>query len=462
MNKNLMTLAAGRSVLTIAFCCAMMILTSCTNDDNPVIPKTGRAVITVNPSALYEELNVAKLMSSLIESGVMTVRDSVLIYDQSGCLLTKLGVETNSLQPVTIETGDLPNGTYTLVAWQSAHASYGQAYYLSGEEQLSTVSIKTTSSNLGYMWAVGYASATVTVEGGSLEASVSPKSLGSIIEVWVDNLTVDKGYQRVRLIGSNAQYVNGCRLDPSLGEEDRWIMEREHGWDEYVGFVPSTTNYDRYFTLSHGNVTFYLYGEKEDGSRALIYNGDHHLGTGDFAFFYLDMNRLNWQPSFFGNIKDFVAWKTDRDAGILVNNPCLKWGSNVDEVRQYVKTGYQWWLPINEYPAAVRVGFWGVRYYLAGMFYEEYDFETEDGRNLQRVCDVCYDPALTLDMVNASLVRQGYVYKGKITFPGYPPYDVFFSADGTIEVQTVPDTNKLTILYQPTDPADLPYITPAE
>lgn len=442
--------------------CAMTLTTSCTREDNPVVPTSGKTVVTIDPAALYDELKVTKQMSAMLESGAMTIRDSVLVYDQSGSLLTKLGVETSTLQPVTIETGDLPNGTYTLVVWQSANSDGVQAYNLAGEEQLSTVSVRTTLGNLGYMWAVGCTAVTVGIEGGSLEASVSPKSLGSIIQIYVDNLTATDDYVRARLIGSNAQYIVGCRLDPSLSDDERWIFEREHNWNESVGNVPSTTNFNRYFVLSHGDVKYYLYGEKSDGSSVLVGSGDHYLDTGDYAVFYLDLASTVWQPTFFGTVQDFVVWKAERDEGMLVNKPLMNWGCNADEVRQYVKTDYQWSLALNDEPTVVRNGYWTTRYYLAGLFVEEYDFETADGQNLKRVLDICYDPSLTLEMANASLLKQGYLYKGILTIPGYPSYDVFFSPDGKIEVQTVPGNNRMTILYQPTDPEDLPYITPAD
>ena len=450
-------------LVAATLCCMITAFTACTIDDNPVVPTSGQAMITVNTAALYNELNITDLMPQTLNDGRNTIVDTVLIYNQAGNLLKKLGAETKTLQPLTIEAGDLPNGTYTLLAWQTTRDKDGKiAWFLSDEEQLSTVNLYTIYDVFLYTRALGAASATITIEGGNTEINLSPKPLGSIIELRVDNLTEDKGYTGVTLIGPNSQYVIGCRLDPSLSEEDRWIMEREHDWFETVGKFNAGTDSQKFFTLTHGNkVWFDLYGVKEDGSSEWLLDGGYHLGTGENAIFYFDMNCLRYQPTFFGTYEDFAVWKADRDAGILVVDPCLDWGCSIDDVVQHILTK-QWWNFGNDKLELWEGLGWHNWYFIAYLLTEHYLFETEDGQNLKLALSICHDPTVPLDVANNSLLKQGYIYSGKIAFPGQEPYDIFFSPDGQTEIQTMLyNDGRWQISYQPTDSNDFQYIIPA-
>ena len=76
---------------------------------------------------------------------------------------------------------------------------------------------------------------------------------------------------------------------------------------------------------------------------------------------------------------------------------------------------------------------------------------------------ICFDPTVPVNVANASLILQGYEYAGKIIYPDQPEniYDIFFSADGNIEVTTnTYEEGGWQIFYQPTDPEDLPLIIP--
>lgn len=455
MRKSMMVAAA--------LCCmTMSVFTSCTNDDNPV-PNGGKAVITVNTVALYDELNITDLMQESLK-GDLSIIDSVLIYDEAGNLLKKLGAESKTLEPLTIEAGNLPNGTYTLVAWQTTPNDDGKiAWVLSGEDQLSTVSLSTDYDTFFYTRSLGYASATVTVDGGSIEASVSPKAMGSIIELRIDNLTKDTGYNGITLRGENSQYIIGCRLDPSLTDEDRYIMEREHNWVETVGKFDVGTDSYKFFTLTHGDdVRFTLYGVKEDKSREELFKGYHSYAPGESLIYYFDMNRLGSQPAFFGTYEDFADWKADRDAGILVFNPCLEWGCTVDDVEQYISTTHHWYNEDEEVYYNEVWNTWRKRYYVASLMAEEYEFDTEDGQNMNYVFCYCEDPTVPYDKSVNDLLEQGYVYSGQIQFPDDEPFDIYFSADGNIEVFVIIyEDNTWEIDYQPTDPDDFQYIIPA-
>ena len=85
---------------------------ACSTNDNPITPSTpsGRAVITLNTAAMYEEVGIAKLIEFNLNK-LLCIADTVLIYDQNGRLVNKLGTVTKSFEPQTFEFDDLPNGT---------------------------------------------------------------------------------------------------------------------------------------------------------------------------------------------------------------------------------------------------------------------------------------------------------------------------------------------------------------
>ena len=88
--------------------------------------------------------------------------------------------------------------------------------------------------------------------------------MGSIVELRVDNCTEDTGYSLIELCSPYSRYVNGCRLDPSLTEEDRWILAGEY-WTETVAYLRVGNDSDKFFTLTHGNeLWFSLWGENDE------------------------------------------------------------------------------------------------------------------------------------------------------------------------------------------------------
>ena len=440
-----------------------LFVTSCSTEDNPAKPTQGSAVITVNNAAIFDQLGITDDMPQWLEKGSLTIVDSVLIYDQAGNLVTKLGVETSTMDPMTIDASGLPNGTYTLVAWETTiDRNKSGAWFVADDEQLSTVNIYTKYGGVGYMWAFGYATATVTVDGSTIQAYVTPVSPSSIVDFQVDNFTEDKGYSTIRLRWPYAGYIHGLRLDPSLGEEERWIPWE--GYSENVGSLNLGTSHNKFLTFTHGdNVLFSVYGYKEDGSREYIDDAIHQFGIGQHAVFHIDMDKHSWQAPFFGTPEEFAPWKAERDAGILDFFPCINWGCNGDEVQQYVQSR-RWWA--DRFSGETRYweseNVWYRSWFIAHRSAEEYVFTTENCENLKWVYLRCFDTNLSVEAINNSFLIQGYEYAGKVIFPGEDPRDILFSPDGETEVQIVVSENGTTIFYQPTDPDDFQYITPAD
>ena len=125
-------------------------------------------------------------------------------------------------------------------------------------------------------------------------------------------------------------------------------------------------------------------------------------------------------------------------------------------MEQYVSQKLYWRKSFNKLRYKDEMAAWYRDYLIADNFTEKYVFKTEKGEQMLYV--ICLCPDITVEMANNTLLKQGFVYSGKIQFPGYDTRDIFFSADGQIEVHTFVLDNETQIVYQSTDPNDLQYI----
>lgn len=426
-------------------------LTSCFSDFVPMIPSFWYRDITVDPAMLYEELGINENMKSLLDNNISVVTDTVLIYDAKGKLVQKVGAETVKLEPLTIEADVLADGEYTLVVWQTKRDTNGRTpWYASGEDQLSTVSISTDYVALNSSWTLGVAGTTISVRNGSFKASLTPRTTGSIIRQRIDNLTEDKGFYELLLDGPLDQFYSGVRLDPSLDASERRIKNTLYEYNDITWAEPGYTD-DKFFTLNFGeNQDFALIGLKENGDEIEITSIESGtLGFGENVVFYYNMDRHDWQPPFYGSPEDFDPWIADREAGILVAQPLLKWGCNLDEVQRHIEAK-PWWRLGNK-----ELEFWGEYYqcwhkwyYVAPKLTEQYLFETEDGKNLRYAYVNSWD--VPIDLAVTSFQNQGYQYKGKGKFwEDDPAGDIYLSADGQTEVLLVDDEEGWYAIFRP-------------
>ncbi len=441
---------------------------ACTDDDN-TSNASGRAVITVNTVAIYEEVGLAEAIESS-QPDLMSITDTLLIYDQNGHLVNKLGTVTKSLEPQTFEVDNLPNGTYTLVAWQSGYtndeATADRHFVLADQEELSTVKLVQLDFINNVACANGLVSATVTVEGNTFEATVTPKLVGSFVNLKSEKALQEYGIEQIALYRMD-QVTRGLYLDPARTEDDRWIMEPiAEDPLPFAYIAPNELEYQHY-TLEHGDdVVFSLVTWTPVGNdyvpNEIVAQGHHKLPNGSRMTYYFDVDRVSYQPPFFGPADQLSAWKADRDAGILVNDPYLKWGGNLAEVEAHIKAK-QFWAEGNYHPEFWEGNGWHRWYHIASKFTEQYLFETEDGQNLTSMVCICYDPSLPIDMFNKSLLLQGYTYLGKLHYPDTEDYDdLFLSADEKTGVLVYPNSYGGWVMdYAPFDPDDLDYVIPA-
>ena len=230
---------------------------ACSVSDNPLTPDnpSGRAVITINTAAMYEEVGMAELIEFNLSKAV-SISDTVLIYDQNGHLVTKLGTMTKSFEPLTFTVDDLPNGTYTLIGWQSGNFNNGttieKKFVLADEEELSTVKVLQLELVNMAAFANGLASTTITVNGNSIEATITPKFIGSIINLKTEKAPKEYGFDEISLYRMD-QVTEGLYLDPARSEDERWITEAIKDDPYPFAFLFQDEKEFLHYTLEHGD-----------------------------------------------------------------------------------------------------------------------------------------------------------------------------------------------------------------
>ena len=430
-------------------CCVLLTATGCIFD----VP-IGTTTVTINKTAFYDELGITGLMKEeALPSWDVILADTLLFYDLKGQLVAKVGEESDNLNPVVFEITGLPDGSYTLVALRVPYKRNLEVkpWVITGEDLLSTVSLTTDYGFFTYPYAAGVATADVSIYGGSVDVDLSPMPIGCIVDFRIDNFTPDTGFEEITLVTSASNGNSGIRLDPSLGERDRWIpLETTTA----IGYLDEWKERNLIYSLYHGDdISAYYWGFTGDEWQFIEQIEHQQMHAGGQYVSYLDLNRISWQPPFFGSAGDFEVWKADRDAGLLVVDPLLAWGCNFDEVERHV-LAKNWWVDGNEgfeYIDYEYITGWDRCYIVAPRINEQYIFETEDGRNL------CYAFVYSWDspgeIARTSLLQQGFVYKGQRQIPGDTKFfEVFLSPDGQTEALfAINGELEWEITYKPAD-----------
>ena len=456
------------SNLMVAF--AIMATVACNKEkDDPVPQNYCVDVISINTATLYNTLGITELMTEKLAEGGTTVSDSVLVYDQQGKLVARKGAESTSLQTVSISLGDLPDGTYTLVAWQTTNNGPEPFWPLVDADNIATARIvQAYPSTINVYRAIGMYTATVTVGSGTgtLDAEMEP--MGSVVDLSIDGLTSECDYKNASLVaGGESPAVDGFYLSPARSGEDRWVFSDSRlESDRAIGGVLPSKPDSKVFTLSHGEKkTLWLCGiNKGTNEKDSLVSAVCSLQPGTVATFYYNLDKTGYQPPYCGPTADFAAWKAQRDAGILDAAPCLLWGADLQTVHDYVVSHHQWWqLDYEELDLEEGHG-WCRWYNIAKNLFEYYCFETENGNNLLATILICFDPSdESLEAAWTTLEHQGYELLGGIIYPDQP--DVFYylllSADGNTEAcLNIYDDGGWQIFYQVTDPDDLAHVIP--
>ena len=474
--KTFLKYAAALSLallLAAAFSACKKITPDVTPEDPPVVtpedppapakPEKGKVVISIPTESLYDPFGITAVMSAMLEAGDCTVSDSVLVYNAEGALATKVGIQTGPLGKRVLETEELPNGSYTLLLWQAGGRADGdKPWEIRDEASLSTVYLYQKGCPVSVTYILGYASASVTIDGDAPEVEMAPQALGCVIAAVVENLPEDGTYSRVAVVSESAQnWYRGYYLDPGRTEENHWLISEKY--IEVPVRVNAGEGINVLYSLMHGDdLTLYVRGDYADGSHDIIGSCQHRkAAAGEKYVFHMDMDRRTWQPPFFGTPQEYAAWKADRDQGLLPFYPNVNWGCSLADIEAFVQARPWWRIDNEELRVSSGGSRWFRNYFVSDTLYESYLFGTQDGQDLQYVICGCLEPTLPIEMAFALVEHQGYVYAGKLQYPSRPrAYDVFFSEDQQTEVYIRPkDSGLWDICYTPTDPDDLQYIT---
>jgi len=452
-------------------CCTLTtaVLTACTNSDNSVIESDG---ITLNTAALYNELNTTADMNTFLADSKNRVYATVLIYDKQGSLIEQFTKETHTLHPLTFDVEGIADGTYTLVAFQSA-AGEESVWSLADAERLSDVHVAIADRTLlPVEVALGIASKTIRISGGTCRAKISPKSVGSIVETRAMGYTAADDAKALSL--AYFADIRGVYLSPDRTADDRLdlVGTSEHRFCQ-VGDKKAVLEGDivwKGFSLYTGqDVDLMLCKyDPETNLFNVLTQARVDMKPGGNYVFYFDNNALQLLRTFAGTQQGLDQWLDNRNANPLQVKPYIEFGSSLSSVVDYMKKNYGWWCSLpTDYSLTFSedYGLWVIRYY-SGMLFMDYCFNNQDGQELFYCQYVNYDSNISIDDMKAQLVSQGYTYKGIFNYPNVDEQSKYYyyqSADEKLEVTLIDWADGTwSVTFQLPDPNDLQYLVPAE
>ena len=278
---------AGSVALAMA---GTLLVQSC----NEVLP-VNRGAVYLNTASLYEELGITDLMTEELENSECFVLADLLIYDKSGKLVFGQEIETAMLTALPLEVSGLAEGEYTIVAFQTTVTPAREEavdWKLEGVEDIRTAAVLAIDeAPLTFTSAIGYASTTVSIHGDYFEAFLTPKAMGGIVEIQIDNFTYDSGYSFMTLGFRPENYCYGFYLDPARSDEDRWVViEETVKYSKIIGFAYPDKPAGRYFTMTHGeNIPLTLIGFFGEAGE-VIAEGNYTLALGGNFLYYFDLD----------------------------------------------------------------------------------------------------------------------------------------------------------------------------
>ena len=421
---------------------AALAFQACSESDNPVnSDETGKAIVTVNVKSLYEKLEaITEITQEMADTDdPACIVGTVLIYDVNGDLIQQLTDTTRQLDPITFEVKNIPNGTYTLVACQYLGAEEEPLWELTDVEKLSTVRIDYTEYYYPVITnAVGVVTKTVTIDGGTIEANVTPEVAGSNLTLRVDGMREIDNISRLAVY--ERPLVFGIYLNPALSDAERAYFIDDQWWgDLEIDYVSpgSTWTWYRTFVLSTGEHTqFNLVKFNAEDDSTYVDTFDMYMQKGGTVnLLYYDFNDWNMYWKYAGPEKDFAAWKKEKDETPMIFNPCTNWGCSLEEARAHVKATHGWFNNETKGELDEFDGAWEEVFKTGANHREYYGFRTQDGQDLQYVCYQIKTVGLPADLITNSLKSQGYELQEEPKHEEDYWFYYFLSADHSISVE---------------------------
>ena len=172
-----------------------------------------------------------------------------------------------------IDLEALPQGTYTLVAWQTASSGVDPWWWLAGADQLATARlVQSYPSTIAGQYAIGLCTTTLSIGSEAPVIDVEMEPMGRVVDISVDGLTPECDYSYASLvIWSEEPRVEGFYLNPACSGEDRWVYsDTRKESDLSFGAIPPSMPARTDFTLSHGEKKRVSIGVELVADRALL------------------------------------------------------------------------------------------------------------------------------------------------------------------------------------------------
>lgn len=157
------------------FAIAMLLLTSCSNDDISITttPKIRTLTYVINTQSMYDELGITSELNSNYLNKGYSIGVYTFVYDSNGDKVASKSSTTSSLGTFS-EEFNLEEGNYTFVTYEALVGS-GNTPSWSGDDRLSTLAFEDKSSS-DYHCVSGTVQKLVTIKGEDPTEIVTPET----------------------------------------------------------------------------------------------------------------------------------------------------------------------------------------------------------------------------------------------------------------------------------------------
>ncbi len=441
MNKYLLALL-GALLMIISF-------SSCTDQKEIDITYHHEVVIEINTTDLYQNcgLDISKV-KTMIGSGYLPCVN-VLLYNTDGTLKYTVESINNTLKTLSISLEDMDEKEYTVIVLQSLEKvdlenkeNNDKLWTIYNTQDINEVRVQSKYYTINWYQCLGLDAQKIDVKSGRT-FKITPKLAGCLVDLSFENL-----YKYYDFGLYFKDKVAGLYLNPEIKGHDKFYYSgynESNIWNKVGGINSNGLNFsfnNSYFFLDTGRINYCIGLSTEDdyvdGHRYFTpypsndsyfdaVEGEFYEG---FCYYNGESNKIS---TYMGVKSEFNNWYSNLEKWKRpqFEQPYLKWGASVEEVKKYMKEkGYQIWYDTELIYDNYFLGYFGIN--LEDNI--QYEFATATG---DLICSalLIYESRLSLSQILNIFDDDSQYWKTNDFQEIFEEYGLYLYVNDTTQVQ---------------------------
>lgn len=405
-----------RRIVCLLVVSILVVFTSCQKE-----PINSDSLFTIDMEAMYTELDLMDEIRIQLNLGSGVIVDSILIYDESGRLYTRSGVESSNISTVSLNLSDLKNGYYTAVTYQYFKSKDGPTIWFTTDiRELSSLSIQHSKKNIDGIYALGVTTDIIEVQNGFCEVQIEPKAAGSIIDFQLDNysnLPNDGINDNLQLPPVDLYLSNSCLgLYPGRNDISRWMIQSYSS--AIIGSLYEGQSHKKLFTLVNGNNINIVVNSILSPNFTYIYYQDIiSLYPGSNMVCYYNFKPKSFYYYYCGTPEYTTVFKSKNIERNCTLYPYIQWGASKTDVEEFLNRRI--YEPCKKGKLTVTEEGTYIEYNPLPELSEVYIFDSSE--TLSEVM-FSYEGGDVFRSVITSMEKEGYTFLGYIFYYVYVVY----------------------------------------